>query len=242
MSDKHIAKQGLGALAFCILAISAPSVFAQTSPEPRNMVQLAASGTLEAAQDWLTVNLTATKEGSDPSAVQANLRQTTEVALNELRKSVQPGAIEVRTGSFSLQPRYGNDSKISGWVGTSELVLEGSDFSRIGALAGKTLHMTIGNLSFSLSRQARARLEGQAQALAIETFQAKAGDIARSFGFKDFALREVSVSASDQNPFPRPVMMAMAARSAMADAAPVPLESGKSLVVVTVSGTVQLIK
>jgi hypothetical protein len=35
-------------------------------------------------------------------------------------------------------------------------------------------------------------------------------------------------------------MMAMSARGMVADAAPVPLEAGKSLVLVTVSGAVQL--
>jgi hypothetical protein len=38
---------------------------------------------------------------------------------------------------------------------------------------------------------------------------------------------------------PRPRMMAMEAKSSMADA-PVPVEAGKSAVVVTVSGSVQL--
>lgn len=238
------AKRGLATLfllALC-LAVSPSTATAQTALEPRNIVQLSASGTLEVAQDWISVSLTATKEASDPAVVQGSLRQITEVALNELKKSVQSGSIEVRTGTYSLQPRYSNDGKLNGWIGTSELVLEGSDFPRIGALASKVQHMTIGSLSFSLSRQARARLEGQAQSLAIESFQAKAGDIARSFGFKDYALREVSVSAADQNLFPRPHMVAMAARTMVADAAPVPLESGKSLVVVTVSGSVQLFK
>lgn len=222
--------------------IASASVHAQlpASTEVRNIAQLSASGTMEATQDWLTLSLSVTKEGGDANAVQVYLRQATETALAKVRASAQAGGIEVHTGAFSLQPRYSNDGKLNGWVGTSELVLEGNDFARISAAATNAQPMTINNLAFSLSRQARTQLEGQAQTLAIQSFKAKAADIARDFGFQDYVLREVSVSAMDQSPGPRPRMMAMSSRAVMADAAPIPLESGKSLVVVTVSGAIQL--
>jgi uncharacterized protein YggE len=47
------------------------------------------------------------------------------------------------------------------------------------------------------------------------------------------------VNANDQSYAPRPRVMAMQATGAMEDA-PVPVEAGKSAVVVTVSGSVQL--
>ena len=67
----------------------------------------------------------------------------------------------------------------------------------------------------------------------------RASDIAHSFGFTGYTLREVNVSANDQNFTPRPRLMAMEAKSAMADAS-VPVAAGKTSVVVTVSGAVQL--
>ena len=60
------------------------------------------------------------------------------------------------------------------------------------------------------------------------------------FGFADYSLREVSEGVAEGFGGPQPRMMAMGVRAMAADAAPVPLESGKSLVVVTVSGAVQL--
>lgn len=207
--------------------------------EQRNTVQLSASGSVEAQQDWLSVTLTTTREGADPTAVQSWLRQALDGALAELKKSAQAGGMEVRSGGFNLQPRYSNDGKISTWQGSAELVLEGTDFARIGAAASKAQPLTIGNLHFSLSRQARAQLETQAQALAIASFKSKATDIAHGFGFADYSLREVNVGTADQPIFPMPRMMAMSAKAMVADA-PVPMESGKSLVVVTVSGAVQL--
>ena len=167
------------------------------------------------------------------------MRQATESALAEAKKAASAGAMEVRTGAFGLQPRYGRDGKINGWQGSSELVLEGRDFARIGTTAGKIQTLTISNAGFSLSRELRAKAEAEAQGLAIERFKTKATDIARGFGFAAYALREVSINANDQGFFPRQGAMAMALKSSMADA-PVPMEAGKSAVVVSVSGTVQL--
>ena len=239
MTTPHAIARCLCSLAL-IGAVASAQAQNSSATEPRNIVQLSSEGTVEAQQDWLTVSLSATKEGSDASAVQAQLRQTVQSALNELKKVAAPGAMEVRSGAFSLQPRYGNDGKMSGWSGSAELLLEGSDFARISAAASKAQAMTIRSLAFGLSRQARALLETQAQALAIDNFKSRAGQIARSFGFADYVLREVSVNSAEQGGGPVPRMMAMSSRAMVADAAPVPMESGKSLVVVNVSGAVQL--
>jgi predicted secreted protein len=208
--------------------------------EPRNIVQLSANGVVEAQQDWLVVTLSVTRQGNDASSVQAMLREASDAALSTLKKSAQVGAMEVRSGAFNLQPRYGNDGKINGWVGSSELVVEGSDFTRISLAAAKAQTMAISGLTFGLSRAARTQLESQAQVLAIDGFKAKAGQIARGFGFADYALREVSVQSADQSGGPVPRMMAMRSSAMVQDAAPVPMEAGKSLVTVTVSGAVQL--
>jgi predicted secreted protein len=144
----------------------------------------------------------------------------------------------VRTGNFSLYPRYGRDGKPIGWQGTAELILEGRDFARISSAAGKIQTLTVSHVSFGLSREQRTRVESDAQGIAIEHFKVRASDIARGFGFTGYTLREVNVSTSDQGYTPRPRMMAMEAK-AVADA-PVPVEAGKTAVLVTVSGSVQL--
>ncbi len=146
----------------------------------------------------------------------------------------------VRTGSMGLQPRYNRDGKISGWQGSTELVLEGTDFTRITTTAGQVQTLTLGNVSMGLSREAQRKLEVDAQALAIEAFKRKADEVAKGFGFTGYTLREVSVSGGGQPPvMPYPRVMAMEAKAAMADA-PVPVEAGRSTVSVTVNGSIQL--
>lgn len=219
----------------------AGGLFAQQIQMPalQNVVQLSASAAVEVGQDLLAMTLSSTREGADAQAVQTQLKTALDAALAEARQSAQPGLMDVRTGNFSLYPRYGRDGKSVGWQGTAELVLEGRDFVRISSTAGKIQTLTLAQVSFSLSREQRAKVEGEAQGQAIERFKSRASEIARSFGMSGYTLREISVSADDQGVAPRPRLMAMQSRAMPSDA-PVPVESGKAAVAVTVSGSVQL--
>lgn len=219
----------------------ATGVFAQTMQrEPlQNVAQLSASGSVEVQQDLLSVTMNTTRDGSDANTVQTQLKQALDTALAEAKKAALPGQLDVRTGNFSLYPRYGKDGKINGWQGSTELVLEGKDFARITSTAGKIQTLTLGHVGFALSREQRAKVEGEAQAQAIERFKAKASEIAKNFGFGSYTLREVAINANDQGHTPRPRMMAMQAKAEMSDA-PISVEAGKSTVLVNVSGSVQM--
>jgi predicted secreted protein len=221
--------------------ISASALFAQQTPlrEPQNVAQLSANGSVEVQQDLLSISMSTTREAVDASMVQTQLKTALDAALNEAKKATLPGQLDAHTGNFSLYPRYGKDGKINGWQGSTELVLEGKDFARISATAGKIQTLTVANVAFSLSREQRAKAEGSAQGMAIERFKAKAGEIAKGFGFSTYTLRDIAVNAADQGYVPRPRVMAMEVKMVSADAA-VPVEAGKSTVVVTVNGSVQL--
>jgi len=170
--------------------------------------------------------------------VQAQLKTALDAALTEARASAQPGALQVRTGNFTLTPRRNRDGHINGWQGSAELLLEGRDFARISAAAGRIQTLTVTSAAFSLSREQQAAVESQVQAQAIDRFKLRAADIAKAFGFGSYSLREVTVSSSEPN-LPRPRFLAMTASNASMDAA-LPMEAGKGVVQVTVSGAVQL--
>ena len=229
-------------IAACALTLCATGVFSQNMPnEPlKNVAQISASGSVDVQQDLLSISMSTSRDGPDAAAVQTQLRLALDSALSQARLAASPGLMEVRTGNFSLYPRYGKDGKINGWQGSTELVLEGKDFARITGAAGKIQTLSLGSVSFALSREQRARVEGQAQAQAIERFQARASEVSSAFGFSGYSLREVSINTNDQGPMPRQRAMAMSAKSEMADA-PVPVEAGKSTVLVTISGSVQML-
>ena len=229
-------------IAACAMMAGAVAAYAQNpSAPPQNVLQLSASGTVQVQQDLLVLTLAATKEAADAAGVQTQLKQALDAALAEARRAAQPQQMDVRTGAFGMYPRYGKDGKITGWQGRAELVLEGRDFARITATAGKIQTLAISNVAFGLSREARAKVEGEAQTQAIEQFKARAAELAKGFGFSNYSLREVAVNSNEMLPGPRPRMMAMEAKAASyASDAPVPVEAGKAQVVVTVAGSVQL--
>ena len=225
------------------LLMGVTTVFAQYSltPAPQDVLQLSASGAVEVQQDLLVLTLSATREAADAALVQAQLKQALDAALAEARAAAQPQQMEVRTGAFGMYPRYGKDGKINGWQGRAELVLQGRDFARITGTAGKIHGMSIGQVAFDLSREARNKVESEAQAKAMDAFKGRATELARGFGFAGYTLREVAVHSNEMTPGPRPRMLAMEAKAAsMAADAPVPVEAGKAQVVVTISGSVQL--
>ena len=222
---------------------SANELFAQNlgvREVPLNVAQLTSSASVEVQQDLLAIAMTTSATGTDANAVQTQLKVALDAALAIARPQAAPGQLDVRTGNFSLYPRYDKNGKVNGWQGSSELVMEGRDFARITSTAGKIQSLTLGNVSFGLSREQRARVEGDAQAQAIERFKTKALEVSKGFGFSGYTLREVSINANDPGFAPRGRPMMAMAKSADMESAPIPVEAGKSTVQVTVTGAVQM--
>ena len=215
---------------------------AATAPaQPANVVQLSAEGSVDVVQDLLTATLSATREGRDAATVQSQLQKVVEAAMAVTKRSAQPGQMDVSTGSFGIYPRYGKDNKVEGWQGRAEILLQGRDFARITQTAAQVQDMTLSQVGFGLSREAREKVEGEAQAKAIEQFKQRASTLSKSFGFANYSLREVNVSSSDTSvPMPRPRMMAMSAKAAGAEMDAVSVKAGKAQVMVHVSGSVQM--
>ncbi len=241
MKYPHPQLRAIKLIAACALSASVIPSFSQNMrmETPQNVVSLQSTGTVEVQQDLLMISMNTSKDGPDAAVVQTQLKTALDAALAEAKKTVQAGQMDVRTGSFSMYPRYSREGKISGWQGTTELVLEGRDFARISAAAGKINTLTLGQVSFGLSREARAKVEAEAQAQAIDRFKAKASEISKNFGFAGYTIREVAVNANDQGFAPRGRMEMMQAKSMSSDA-PVPVEAGRSSVVVNVNGSVQM--
>jgi predicted secreted protein len=232
------------ALAIVATAALALPALAQTPPVPAGVLNLTTTASIEATKDVLNVVFSVTREGSDPQAVQSALKQALDVALAEARKVAKPGQVEVRTGNFSLYPRYsqpgskGGQPVISGWQGSTELVVQGKDAATIAQLTGRVQTMTIARVGYTLSREAREKVEAEAVAQAIARWRAKAQQMSQQFGYAGYTVREVNVSTNEPGgPVP---MVAMARAKAMDAAESLPTEAGKGEVTATVSGAAQM--
>jgi len=214
-----------------------PVVVAQKDPE--GVVSLNSNATIQVPNDWIAVQFSTSKEGTDANAVQAALKEALGAALAQARAVAKPdGHVEVQGGGFSLQPRFNNKGVVNGWTGTTSLLVQGRDMGTIAELAGKVQSMTVGSLDYSVSREAREKVEGELAAQAIARFRAKAGDYAKAFGYSGFVVREVNVNIDRGQP-PRPFMMQAKAMAASVSE-PLPVEAGSGTVTANVNGSVQL--
>lgn len=227
------------------LAMSPLALAQVAAPVPSGVLNLATSATIEVPRDILSVVFSVTREGSDAQAVQSAVKAALEAALAEARKVARPGQADVQTGNFSLYPRYGkpdpktNQAVITGWQGSAELIVQGKDVAAIAQLTGRVQTMTIARVGYSLSREARDKVEADVMAQAIARWRAKATQMSQQFGYTGYTVREVNVATNDAGPVP---VMAMARAKTLAMAADesLPTEAGKAEVTATVNGSAQM--
>lgn len=224
------------AAALALFTLAAGSQAQAVEPLRRDSLSFSVSASTEVQQDVLSLGFSTSREGTDPNVVQAALKSALDAALAEARKIAKPGQVDVHTGNFSLYPRYSPKGGINGWQGQAELVVEGRDTVAIAALSGRINTMTISRSGFQLSREARAKAEAQVVGEAIQRFRSQAGDYARQFGYAGYSIGEVSVNTSDA--VPSMPLLRMKTMAAPAMDAPLPIESGRATVSVSVSGSV----
>ncbi|MEP6505295.1 MAG: SIMPL domain-containing protein [Betaproteobacteria bacterium] len=225
------------ASALCATLVAPAS--AQVAPkDPEGVLSLNSSATVQVPNDWISVQFSTTKDGTDAASVQAALKDALAIAMAQARQVAKgDGHVEVQGGGFSLQPRLNPKGIVNGWTGTTSLWVQGRDMGTIAELAGRVQSMTVGSLDYSVSREAREKVEGEVAAQAIARFRAKAADYAKAFGYASFVMREVNVSTDSGSPPPRVFARAKVA-SAMSESMPV--EAGTGAVTSNVNGTVQL--
>jgi predicted secreted protein len=221
---------------------------AQTLAPPAGVLTLTTNASVEVPKDVLSVAFSVTREGADAQAVQSAVKQALDAALAEARKIAKPGQVEVQTGNFSLYPRYshpnpksnpGGSPVISGWQGSAELLVQGKDVAAIAQLTGRVQTMTIARVGYTLSKEAREKVEAEVTAQAIARWRAKAALMAQQFGYSGYTVREVNVSTNEPGGGPQPMVMMSRAKSAGADES-LPTEAGKGEVSATVSGSAQM--
>lgn len=217
------------------------SAQAQTAPR-KDALNLSATASQEVTRDTLAVVFSTTRDGSDAATVQRQLKQALDTALAEARKVAKPGEVEVQTGNFALYPRYAAKGGINGWQGSAELLVQGKDTATIAQLTGRINTLSIARVGYSLSREAREKVEAEVVSQAISRYKARAADYARQFGFSGYQIGEVSVNTSEGGgPMTMAApMMRMKAAAVMDEALPV--EAGKETVSVNVNGVVLMSK
>lgn len=229
--------------AWLVAALCLPMVSGAAEPDfMTNVVRLQASAQREITQDWLVMVAGAQVQNRDAVLAQEQLKKIIQGALERAKADSRSGDMEVNTGTFSVQPRYGRDGQIQQWVALGELVVQGRDTARIARTVSALNSMVVKRSYFALSRAALQNASQDLRQEAITQFRTRANEVAKGFGFTDYTLGEVTLEegGGQTPPLVSPRLMAMAAAEPESAGISVPAEPGKSLVQVTVSGTVKL--
>lgn len=225
-----------GLAASAALSIS-PAAAEQAPAGP--LLRVDAQSQREVTDDIAVAVFFVERDGPEPSALQAAVNPVLQSALTELKRDP---ALQVRSGRYLTQPRYGREGRIEGWRVRGELIAESGDVAAVSkatsTLAGK---MNVGSIGFRLSAAQRERIENELTGEAAALFQEKARAAARALGYDGIELVEANLSSSG-NPGVPMMRAAMAGDAMRAEASPVPLEPGRSQVSVGFNGSFRLIR
>ncbi len=226
-------------LVLAVTVLCASATFAQTVPESLNLVRLDAVVSAPITPDTAVLTMAAEKSGSDASAI---TQQINKIMGDAVREAKAVSGVEAITGNFSTQQQYDNKGNVIGWTVRSDLILKSKDFGSLGKLSGNlSQSLKMVGSGFEVSRELKTREDAALLQQGLQAFQAKAKVAAQTLGFSGYTIREINIQQAQleqPNP-PRPMMM-MARAAAMADAAPVQIEAGRTVINLTVSGSIQL--
>jgi predicted secreted protein len=120
-------------------------------------------------------------------------------------------------------------------------VVQGKDVAAIAQLTGRVNTMNIARVGYTLSKEAREKVEAEVVAQAIAQWRTQAQQMSQQFGYSGYTVRDVNVSINE--PGGRPLPMAMARVNAMSvQEQALPTEAGMGDVTATVSGSAQMMK
>lgn len=213
---------------------------APVNPQPVDVLNLDASVSSEIAPDLAVVVLAVTREGIDAAAMTRDVNQVLARAIEQAKAT--PG-VQVASGAFSTTPRYDNKGQRNGWQVRAELILKSKDSAALGKLVGRlSTEMDIASNGFELSPELRAAEEAKMIDRVVAAFQAKASAAAKAFGYSGYSIRSVTLGQASRigNPGePRPMMQA---KAMAAPAEPMPIESGRMNLQLSLNGSVQMRK
>ncbi len=220
-------------------AATAASTLTST-PTSTPTLQLDAMASATIANDEMVVVLAVDRDGLQLAPINEAVVSQLNAAIAEARRV---DGVRARLGSLSTYPNVTREGKPNGWRVRGELVLESRNLQQLSQLTGRLSEkMQLASVAFRLSSERRRAEEDRLLTEAAKSFQNKAAQAATAFGFKSYQIRELSLRPGG-NFQPRPVYMGRSAEAMpMAASAPppVPTDGGESEVVVSVSGTVDL--
>jgi predicted secreted protein len=228
----HTVYASLPRTAFAVFFLLASGLAFAASPLT---VNLSAEASRPATNDLMQATLFAEADGAVPAELSGRINQ---IVADALKLAKTYPAIKVQSGGTSTYPVYAKNGGIESWRMRSAISLESGDTASLPELLGKLqTSLAVSSLRLLPSPETQRKAEDAAILDAIDLFKARAKLLADAQG-KNYSIKEMTVSTGSHSP----VMPAPRAAKAMfsSQAAPMPIESGESVVSASVSGKIEL--
>lgn len=199
-------------------------------------VSLSVSAEKYVANDKISAQMYAEREGEDVSQIASEVNQSIAWALDVVR-----GVDEVtaQTTDYYSHPVYREQTAI-GWRTRQSIKLESRNAAQLSQLIGELQQrLALSSLSYSVSHEVRAREENALITRALSSFQQRAQLITKQLGRSNFRIVHIDVVTADA-PHPQHLSrMAVTMEAADSTASPA-IESGVQIVQVRINGTIEL--
>ena len=211
------------------------SLLLSSAAQAGTLIDLNAEASRPASNDLIQVSVYSEASGSNPADLAKKVNQAVAEALKVIKAT--PG-VTVKSGRQHTYPVYGQNQKIDSWRMRSELAIESKESATVSELVGnlQQMRLAVGNISQLPSPANRLAVEEESTKEAIRAFQKRAASVAEVFG-KPYRIKQMSIQQNGSPP--QPVVRQRVAMMA-ADAAPMPLEAGESLITTHISGQIEL--
>lgn len=221
-------------VAFAAATVGSHALAADPALPAAPVVTLSAAATASVVNDRMHAWLRAEADNPDPVRAAADVNAKMARAL---ARAKAVAGVDVATSGYSSY-QITDKNQPARWRVAQTLTLQGADFAAIAALvtrlqADDALLLT--GMNFSVSPDSRRKAEDALTQQAIKSWQARAQNAARGFGYDNWRAGKVTIQTGDYAPPPRPMYRAAAAPMA-AGAPPVSVEGGDTDVTVTVVG------
>ncbi len=191
----------------------------------------------EISPDLAVMVLAVDREGVDSAVLS---REVNDILTRALAQAKTTPGIQASSGGYHSFARQDNKGKRIGWQLHAEIVLKSRDFGALGQLAGRLSNeLVVSSSNFEISAELRLAEESRLIDVGAKAFRDKAAAAAKAFGYSGYRIREIQLGSAGQQPGPRPVLMRATARNGT-ESVPVPLESPRVALSLSVAGSVQL--
>jgi predicted secreted protein len=199
-------------------------------------INLSSEAIHPAANDLMQATVSAEAAGATLAELSKQINQSIAEALKLVK--AYP-SIKVQSSGTNTYPVYAAKDNIESWRMRSNISLESDDTASLSELLGKLqTSLAVSSLRMLPSPETKRKAEDAAILDALTLFKERAKLLADAQG-KNFTIKELSVNTGSRFP-PAPPMMMRNDAIMSSKAAPMPIESGESMIYAAVSGKIEI--